>query len=271
MTGQRRGSHYWELYKEAIKSWQYSVSDKVVYVGKSVDGFADPRLVAAESYNDGIGWIEADFILEGDRHAHYVALIGCFKSDLDFFLGGETVKPSLDHGAVRGYPSMFVDVTYLVNPPQRMCFEGISSVIWLKRVDLAYRFGWNPSNASLETLPCFFSPFFDNRPLSAPWNTLNSCQIPDGLVESRSHAVNGITSDQTHLCGDSRQLHPKDVPLMFYIVVAGNGIGVSLRTEFNNLVIKELKVMLRPFDFGVRVGHARHNAGSLAECGTIGA
>jgi hypothetical protein len=121
--------------EEARKSWDYFICDKVVY---SLDPFEialNALMGIAKDYLEGNVWIEFYMTfqlgLKAQRNDHYSGIIEAGHSkDI-------RRKTKIDHGAVNGNPSMFVDVAHLVENQKKMTLDGfaIPSAVRLKRFD----------------------------------------------------------------------------------------------------------------------------------------
>ena len=255
--------HYWELREEAIKSWEHFETDEIVYLRDAFGDFGDSRLIPTEIYSEGSGWIELEFFLHGDREAYYMAIISCLKDDSSTrnILFRDSGEPSIQEATVCGNSPMLIEVTQLVKPPQRVTFKGIPSVIRLKRFNLAERFVGNSGDLSFKTLEAIPCEHFNSGPLDSIRNSVQSRQTPYGLIESRSHVVNSIGSDQANFARNWREFKPKDVAAILYILLSPSGIGFRGRGErggsakVNEFGLECFKMSLRPTNLQIRVCH----------------
>jgi hypothetical protein len=80
------------------------------------------------------------------------------------------------------------------------------------------------------------------------------------LVQGGPHIVDSISRDKANLVGSIMQLHPQDMPLIFYVILAGKGIGLRWRsTEGSKFWPKSIKMFLRPTQLRIRAIHTRDN------------
>ncbi|MFY9730736.1 MAG: hypothetical protein WB723_06595 [Candidatus Acidiferrales bacterium] len=220
----------------------------------------DSRLVAAEEYLKGLGIIIIELVLKGKRSGHYKAVVRAIdghNATRNLF-GCDVRKTQNLHASVRGNPSVLVEVTYLVEPPQRMSFVGCPSVIWLRKVDFANRLVGNSDETPPERTQFVFGQdrAIDNRERGVLWNAIQSSQTPNQLVEGRTHVVDHVTRDEADVRRDVQELKAQDVPSAFKVILAGNGIGI--RGEIGYLGVESLKVSSRPKKFGIGIVYSRH-------------
>ena len=254
--------HYAILREEAHKSWQHSVSDEIVYLPEAISvldesvGIGD-GITPAEIYRDGNAWVELQFILVGERGAHYVAIIEALdRNELPRSFG----KVNQDFASVGRNPPVLVEVTHSVEPPQRMSFVGCPSVIRLKRFDLSdsiVRDILDLSSPPLDVLVGFGQPREDGELSTVGgefWNLERQVrQTPNQLIQGGSHTVKSVANDQTRRVRDIVMLEPKDVPLSFKIIVTLKGIWLSFRDEPLKFNIESVKMYLRPTEFQIGI------------------
>lgn len=250
--------HYVELREEAIKSGEHFHSNESVYFDQSLKRLSNSRGITPESYLNGRIWIECHFVLQGERNADYVAVICGAHNDIVSEFQGDAVDCPAHGNAVGRKPSVLVEVTHLVQPPQRVTFESVSSVIWLKRLDFAKSGIGHAGDLSLEPLASVTVPNFDYRELSFSRDSVQSGQRPYSLIESRTHVVNSVPRDKANFRRDIVELRANDIPFLFFILVFGNGISLRWRAESADFGIKGIQVILRPTQLRVGIGHAQH-------------
>lgn len=256
-TGKDGSVHYVELREEAIKSWEHFQSDDLVYLGNAINGLSNTGFVPAEGYLDGRFWLELQFVLTRERDANYVAIIRCFSDDVGF---ANPIEHSAQNGGITRNSSVLVEVTYLVKPPQRVTFKSVPSMVWLKRLNLTDGSVRDTRELPLESVTSFAVPHLDDRKLDVPRGySPETRQSPHGLVEGRSQTVKDITSDQSNLRRNIVERNLYNVLLMFYVVIAGNGIGLRWRiAEGQEFPFESFEVRLRPTQLRVGIGQARH-------------
>jgi hypothetical protein len=118
------------LRKEARKSWDYFVSDKVVHLAELPRLNCNITLSIPEQYCRLWFWIELYVRLKGEGHTDFYAVIEHAVGNLRR-IRNLNIKSSRVNGN-NGVPG---DISKLVKEPEWVLGGGISSVIWLKRLD----------------------------------------------------------------------------------------------------------------------------------------
>lgn len=250
--------HYVELREEAHKSWQHSVSDKLVYLPESVPVLneaigIDGGIALPEIYRNRNAWIEFQFVLVGDRDAYYVAIIEAFNRDeLSRGLG----KMNNDFSAIGGNSPMLVEVAHSVESPQLMGLIGCTSLIWLKRFDLNDgKFG-DSFNLSVPpvNVPLGRGRVPEDRELSVTRNLDRQlCETPNQLVKGGTHTVQRVPRNQRRRVRDIVMLEAKDVPLFCEVIISLKGIRLAFRDELFQFDIESFKMYLRPTKFQIGI------------------
>jgi len=251
--------HYAALREEAHKSWQYIVSDEIVYLPETISVLneavgIDGRIALAEIYRNGNAWIELQFGLVGDRDTHYQAVIEALNRD-EFCRAWGNVNE--DFTSVSRNPPVLVEVTHSIQPPERVRFVGCPSVIRLKRFDLVDGFIGNSDNLVAKSLNDLFGSrhVAKDGKLNGRRRTGNGQlrQTPKKLIESGAHAVKGISDDQARSVGHVIMLEPKDVSLLCKIIITVKSIRLSFSDEPLKFDIESLKMHLRPTKFQIGI------------------
>jgi hypothetical protein len=248
--------HYVELREEAVKFWEHFESNELVYAHEIVKSLSDAGgIVPSEGYLDGRFWIEVNLVLKGKWDSVYKAIINRLSVDIKEI---ETSDYSSHGSSMSGNSSMLIQITDLVQPPQRVTFKGVPSMVWLKRFDLTEGCVGNSGKLALESSTPVMVPIGNDGELSAPRRSAEACQCPDGLIQRSTHTVNGISSDEANPGRNVMEFHGDDVFSMFYIVLAGNGIGLRWRgvTEGIKRSLQGAEVFLRPTNLRIGIGHA---------------
>ncbi|HTJ87786.1 MAG TPA: hypothetical protein VL349_11030, partial [Terriglobales bacterium] len=103
-------------------------------------------------------------------------------------------------------------------------------------------------------------PVLDHGELDeSRWNCLQPRQGPDELIQSRSQVVKSISDSENYIGGNVEDIDPKDVPLIFRIVLTPKSIGVRFR-EDPKLRSEGFKVFLRPTQFQLGISYSGHDA-----------
>jgi hypothetical protein len=246
--------------EEACESWQYAVSDKFVYLSESTEALGNSGDVPTEIYFKLHGRIKIQFMLEGDRNAYYEAIICRFGDNVAEI--SDRQSGEVDHSLtpICRNPPMLVEVTYLVQPPKRVCFIGCPSVIWLKRFDLANGFTGDVNEPIVKRVQLGSSQDWavNNRESSTfTRDSLQSSQTPNQLVQGGPHIIDRISSDQANGVGDIKQIKAEDVPLMFKVILSRKSIGIRMgkSVEFQ---IKKVKMALCPSKFHLGICCSAH-------------
>jgi hypothetical protein len=109
------------LLEEARKTWEHAVSDKVVYVLQSGEIALDPLPGVAKSYIEGSNWIESHLTFESEGNTYHACLLIAVNEVHKFprKIGEVEVRNS----AISGNPSMLVNITEEVEPPEEMALQ----------------------------------------------------------------------------------------------------------------------------------------------------
>lgn len=103
----------YHLLLEARESWEHVVSDKFVYSLNSSDITFDSLVGIAKDYIEGRLWIELHLISHVQRETHYAIIVEC-----DQRARNRIGQFKINNTSVDGNPSMLVDVTKFVEPPE---------------------------------------------------------------------------------------------------------------------------------------------------------
>ena len=74
-VGRARYEPSYCLLEEARKSWDHTISNKVVYSLDPIEVTTNPLAHVAKDYVDGNVWIECHLSFEAQWHAHYVVIL----------------------------------------------------------------------------------------------------------------------------------------------------------------------------------------------------
>jgi hypothetical protein len=198
------------LCEEACESWEYVFTDEFTYLCESSDLLGDSRFVTAEHYRKDVGIIIVEFVLKGERGAHYKAVVRSIDGhNATCKLLGCNVRKTQDRRAsIRRNPSVLVEVTHLIEPPQRVRLIGCPSVTWLKKFDFAYGVFGNTDEAAIEGSQFIPSQnrAIDNRECGALWNATQTSQAPHQLAKRGTHVIDRIACDQANMSWNIEKL-----------------------------------------------------------------
>jgi hypothetical protein len=247
---------YFSLREEARKSWDYFITDKLIYAKQLIDSEDNPFLFISEVNLYREPWIEGHFVFGGKWKSHYV-----------FIAEG---IPGRDWNAVRdgqinmnGMPSqipVLVDVPQLIEPPEMATLVGIPVMVRLKRLhDGDCEVGdlkGAPSNPDL----CVERILFADWEARFPRRLIGSerSQLPCHVIEGGSQTGDEIASDQRN-DGVGKIYRRSDNPLIPFNVVCGREMMGIRCPVFADLNIERVKVFLRPTHFTIGLYKTGHN------------
>jgi hypothetical protein len=253
--GRHDGSvHYVDLREESFKSWEYAVTDELVYLVNPFNVLGNAGLIPSEIYLKGDAWIEMHFLLKGDGSHGYTAIIESLSLDKSGFVRGQVSKSDIHCTAIRRDPPMFVEITHLVKPPQRVCFKGIPSMVRLKRFDLTNSPIRDSFGKVMEPLSCFGIPNLHDWKLRPFWEACQPGQTPDQLVKRGSHAVKNVADDQRNLRGNVLELKVNDMQSPFKVIFNGKSVGFR-ENKVADFQLQVMKMFLRPTHLQIGIFH----------------
>lgn len=249
------------LLKEARESWDYIVSDKVVYSLDPLDVALDPAGGIAKRYLEAHVWIECQIFLQREREAYYTAIIemsmdrGSFRQRRG---PRNRAQIELSNGATDGHMAVLVDIAHGVQFPQQMSMDGIGvgSVIRLKRFDNVDGRRRN-SPGEIGKPPSGFGVAHikdrELRPLGIGKAQLG--QTPHELIEGRAQTVEEISRNQPEASGRLGQMQVNAVPLILNIILGHETAGLRL-VECQQFGLQAVKVFFRPSCLQIGIGQA---------------
>jgi hypothetical protein len=262
--------HYWELRKEAQEFWEHGITNELVYLPDALPVLSESRRIPAEIYLKGDAWIELQFTLVGERNTQFVAIVESLYSQVKGNVDDDTTKGGLYANdvslrdfrelkktltTIRGDTPMLVEVTHSVNTPDRMRLVSVPSVVWLKRPDLiSSRFGDSLSLLSKTPSAVAVVDLHDRElGVTGIKNFPDSiCQTPDDLIKAGSQVVKEITHGEADIIRDIMQFAFHHMPLLFNIIIRGDGICLVSGKCFQQLV-QSVQMFLRPTKLQVGV------------------
>jgi hypothetical protein len=247
------------LLEEARKSWNYVVSNEIVYSVDSSQVALDSQVGVAKDYLKGNVWIEV----------HVTFQIG-FKTKRDVHhpvLPVDKSKNAFRHlkincRGVRRNSHVLVDNAHLVETPQEMALDGfgIPSRIWLKRFnDGGCLCGHSVSLGSKH----FVILLSKNRELRVSGvRKRQLCQAPHKLVQCGSEIVKNITNDERNCIGGISYLDFDPTPLIFRIVLGAKLARFGFE-EDAQLLPQSIKMYFRPGCLQIGVSQTHDGYSSL--------
>ncbi len=240
----------YHLLEEARKSWEYLVTDELVYV---LQGRRNPGVAGfsyLEGYLAGFYWIElAIRIGEGGHNHDFIAIIehayrAAKKGHFDM----------KDMPEDRGIP-VGVGIPPIIEQKQGVHLGSISSVIRLKALDdldfravgIRYQRKSGTPSTNIGLRRRFF--FEDWERGSFIWNSpIPGCQGPSNLVKSGAETVDELTNEHTNPGrGFTTYLEPRHIVGSLRLLLDHNGVGLQ-QVVNTQCTINGVEMLLRPFE-----------------------
>jgi hypothetical protein len=264
----------WGLREEARKSWDYVISDKIIYLSQAPDfNLECPRFT--EKYFSRDLWFEVHFtcpcITERESHFQMIWEMANISTECAP-VGSAEISGNIVVGA--GRAPMFVERPEFIQLPEGVIPKRISSEIRLKRVENACHCGWK------QTAPSIVGPWITetgeaDKPLFVRCENAIGVEMgepPCELIESGPQAANEISKKHRNDFRCGCKFNPKDMERFFKICLFDNGVGFSAPSV--KLPFKSLEMFIRPAGLHLHehqpISNGQH-VSSLAECDTIGA
>lgn len=241
--------------EEHLESRQHTISDEVVYLNEASEIFGNTRTVASELYRNGAAFIELKIAFEGDRDGYCLAIVGACNSH---FAGWRALDKKLVLAPVQGNAPMLVEVTNLVQPPQRVTLVGCPSVVWLKFVDDDDCSIRDSSQLVGEPNPGLRVGVSGDWKLDVPWDLDNSGERPNELVQRCPHIVDSIPRNQPDAVRDIREAASELISIISGVFVCGNSVGFRRIAKSTHLTLKRIQMILRPTQLSLSIIYPGH-------------
>jgi hypothetical protein len=269
----------WGLREEARESWDYFVSNKIVYFPESCGGDLELPHTFAEKYLHGNGWLEMHFTGEKQHQGevHFNVIVEVSDVGSPHFNGRG--KANVKLGAVRGNSSMFVHVPEFIQLPEGVVPKGIFSQVRLKVVENICHCGWEKTAPLLVSgVPLLEDEKANSFLLSRRENSLGirMSQPPSQLLKRGTEAAYEVSQQEGDGFRDESRTYVEYVERFFKICILPDGAVLGRGEPLGDFFFQCAKVLFRPVglhlnflqDIALRDGH---NANSLMECGSISA
>jgi hypothetical protein len=234
---------YFRLREEARKSWDYLVTDSLVYCAEILKRDSDPLLLISE-YDHGFHWLELHIRLVSEVEEYLSVIIECLFADR-LRAGGEFVIS--DHRMKRDMP-MLVDAPQGVQNPKIIELVGIPTSVWLQRSNNTNSLlghsesGFRKGNLIVQgVLPVDREANSFGLGLIADLRN----QLPSQVIEGRSKTRNKIPSDQSAINIQRRGAHINDILASFRFIVRKNALSMEFVPIFYELA-QSIQMNLRP-------------------------
>jgi hypothetical protein len=245
----------YRLLKEAQKTWQHFVSDKLVHLFQPDKIALDALMGIAKDYVKGHAWIEAHVWFEAKGRAnHACVIIKCAQGNGSL---GEIGEPEAGNVFVRRDPAMLVDVAHAIESPQETAsdiFYGLRSDVWLKRLNDADCPSGHTPRVLSEGAEVLGRSLEQNRELGALGiRGVNLRQRKDELIERRPKTVEEVANDERQYFGNVLHVDTHDVPLSFKVILTRKTYRIGF-DERADAFPQVLKVIFRPSGLQIRIG-----------------
>ena len=245
------------LLEEARKSWDYFVSNKVVYFAETRNRNMKGLAQRYKKYAKRGFWVELHWFLGNEGQIHHTFIYEALRASnvRNVHCAGnlptDVRKPDWNY-------FMFEGVTELVEKPQEIVFVGRPSVIRLKLSDPAECLVRNPFSNLKESFLAPFSLTPKNREARRIAGS-GSSQFPCQVIERKAEAVDPLSSKNSNTRRRRLNLESKDITLVPKVFTAGDMVCIE-PIEFVQSFIKSFEVFIRPVGEQIKVIYAEHDS-----------
>jgi hypothetical protein len=234
---------FFGLLQEARKTWNYFLTDRLVYSSEMLDGDHDVAFTKKDV--EFRHWIEL-----------HIRLVGHCKKDLCMILefidperiGSFCCEAKFGDGLAKRDVTMLVDIPQHVQDPEEVQMISLPLVVWLQTPNDRNRIFGNPESSLSDRNLGINGVLTIDGKTDFFGGSLASTggQLPSQVVKGRSQTADEIASDQ---CpgGDVEMwwAHLNDVLSTFKIVIGRGAIGFRFSRRFYEFT-QGIKVHLRP-------------------------
>ena len=251
--GGRRESALWPygLREEARKSWDYVVSNEVVYFAEAREWNSKGAVYTPEEYAKGGFWVELHLSFGGERHVHETLIYEAMKLGVEHCFRRNA---PLKLRKADWYYTMLDGVTKFVEEPQEVVFVGVPSVVRLKLSNDVECFCRNTLCNVREPLSDFGGKVPKNREARIIRGTVSSegCQLPSQVVQRETETANSLSCKDTKTERRVLYLKPDDIALFPNVLLAGNAVCFE-PVKSAQFAIESCEMFLRPFGEQIKV------------------
>lgn len=244
----------WALREEARKSWDYIVSDKVVYFFEPLEANFERAPIFSKRYLHGDVWLEVHWTQPSPEQGelHFESILEVTQE----ILPSPHRKANIQGTGGNGDGSMLIQGPEFMQLPKGVIPVGIPSVVRLKRVNVSCHCGWEQT----EPIPVIRIIQSSHRKgdialLSVREDALRvkMGQSPRQLVERRAETADEVPEEHSERFWGG--LHPDspDFEYPFEICFTGNGVGWKIN-PLVELDCKGFEMRLRPAGFHISEG-----------------
>jgi hypothetical protein len=270
----------WRLREEARKSWDHVVSDEIVYSVEAVARNLQLPHTFAEKYIDGSGWFEMHFTTqeEGQGEMHFNAILEVADVGFPHFKGRRKADPEIV--AIHRNSPVLIHRPEFIQLPKGIVPVGIPSEVRLKSVEDLCHCGWKKAAPELVGAVIVLEDQKTDIPLvlfrEMPV-AVKVSESPSQLLQGGSQATQEIAEQDGNKFAIHAEFDAKEVQCLIEICVFADGESFRVLKPHFHFRLKGIEVKLCPTGFHFKLGEnipardRRHDPGSLAGCGTIGA
>jgi hypothetical protein len=187
-----------DLWKEASETWEYVVSDKVVYVAEEDERRLPSAWFAySQNYIKGGLWFEVIIrrCVAGNAE-DYLSLIH-INSEIGRTQGGDLDMQSC-RSSYNVNPAVFGDVPQFVQNPEGVLLRPVFSVVWLEFLDNLLCGGWQLADNAEHSIPVVVDTDRESQ-VTTRFARGQTCQPPSQVVQRCPEIIHGIPEDESYL------------------------------------------------------------------------
>ena len=229
-----------KLREEAVKSWKYTVCDKIVDLLEFVDSQRDAHLAVsriAKYYVSSRVWFEVLFVRDGE---FYCAIV-------ESFVRSSVANVEAQVRTTHRNSSVLSDVTEVIQNGERMKFRPFDSVVRLQRLDFSASVVGEALHEPVEALGNTLIPSGKNWKLGSVEGrtSFQQGEFPSQMVQREPQVAHEIGEQEAKPAWWGRGFDPDCVCSFLRIDFLLRSYRVSFgeQTEFG---IENIQVFLRP-------------------------
>jgi hypothetical protein len=215
------------LLEEARKSWDYIISDEIVYGSECCEPNLEPAITTRDwlaEYDLHRLWFEVRSKHIGERDPYLYAVIELADRVVR---RSNTDHSTLDLRLLDRQRSMLVNSAEPIENPEGMVLEPLPSVIRLKRLNYLYSIRKHVLNRVSE--PELRMVSNGERGLSMGAGNMKPREEPCKLIQTGSQAIGEFSNKHCDLGRNGLVLNANDVPELLWIILARDGVRFRVR------------------------------------------
>lgn len=251
----------YRLLEEARESWNYFVSDKVIYFLEPFRFTLNSPEGIAKDYLQRNIWIEChvtfQFRLKTQRNVHYAIIL---EVAVPHNTGRKSKRDNRRVDWVDRDSHVLIDVAQFIQTPKQVALSGIPTVVRLKRLnDAPCLCGYAVSRLS----QAFIVPLFQDGELSMLGiGQSQLCKAPYKLIQRRPQIIKNIAHDKGNRVRNGLDPNGDSAALIFSIIIEDQRTRLRF-AESLQFLPQDFKMYVRPG--GLKIGisqsdtHGRDN------------